>query len=1131
MPFKNLNINFTSFYNFQYYLFSSNNNHSIINLEQRKNYDAHFYDALKNKVIYLLEDILNIQIDENNKNNINDEQIKNGTTSEINDIYENKHTQNEIKKSEDKNSYNSSHIYSNADQKNLSSINKNKLIKIKTQKFCKENYFFHINKYFLKSLRKYNFQISKNQKNNHIYIPKTNIKILIQANYNLYMFMSNMIFDNVNKEEKYESFIGGNIPDESSYDINNHNIHNKHNHNICNNDNYHISAGSKIFNKNIEHIELLLNFKLKKKIDNQCYIGNIKKKKKKKHYKKDTRRLKKLCVQYEEKLDLFIYSAFTQNLYIDEIILQLSIEKEYKKKNIMYVHFKNENDHCDKYIVKEGLNHIKLNIINLLESKKISWKHFHYKVKYVFLVINNFALYHKIGVIPNKNLIQPFIKSYSKFIISNFIVIDHNKSNKNNIINTTTLGSNHCLYSNFFIDQLLSPLYIKIETLNSILNCKMLACFLNSTSLICDNINYIKLVINNNYNINYNNNNNLYQNQFLFSNTNMYHIENEDHKFIPNDFFKKNIHILINKMDEDPNYYKNEFFTSTDSILFYIEKNEEDNICIDQIKILNEDDINHLNEKNKNIHSVPGFSNNNYINHIDHSNYFLWNNQAYFNEYKQLLNHKNFEKVYAIISFMPSKKKKMNHYNVHDYLGKNKNIEHLTGQYEQINDNSTGTQNNNNISTLHTNHNNINNLYSIPNLCSDKITIKCIININLSNIRRKVRKTDTVKLLNVHFMGEIVFDHFNTHYDDKHVREDINEPKNEDNISSELYLNNQIFLEKTFNLVNIFHDRINTYRSKNGMMYELVMKLHNDNYPIYLKNLHVSILKNLNTHIKNTKIFFLNKNNDQKKYQTTYSIENQKMDIEHSDESNFTLCSEMESKEKVISFENHDISFVEQDNYFIDQVHINTVLKGGASIFFLFEVYYNNDIQNNDSSINYRDYQNTIGNIHITYVYKNETILKLLEKETIKEYMYKFHTLIPQFLLPINVSYNIPKTGMLHSNININISISNNINEDIYMKYYINTHNNHMHNSENQYNWLINGFQKKIIHISKNSSYNINLTITPLKVGLINFPPISYFLNINNNWIDITKILKKSENFQVIVSPSLQFTPKVWQIM
>ncbi|SBS85858.1 conserved Plasmodium protein, unknown function [Plasmodium malariae] len=238
---------------------------------------------------------------------------------------------------------------------------------------------------------------------------------------------------------------------------------------------------------------------------------------------------------------------------------------------------------------------------------------------------------------------------------------------------------------------------------------------------------------------------------------------------------------------------------------------------------------------------------------------------------------------------------------------------------------------------------------------------------------------------------------------------------------------------------------------------------------------------------------------------------------------------ENDRKKKIISFDEKGSSI--EEKYLYDEIEINSRINGGTSIFLLFEVTYDDMLEGKNNSMNLLNYENTIGNMNITYECGNQFIKKIYEKKK-KEYIYNFHVLIPQFLLPINVDYEIPKHGMLHSNINVKIVLLNKINEDIYMKYSVCIDNEKKKiNNEEQYSWLINGFKKRVLFISKNSEHVINLTIIPLKIGLINFPSIFYFIKLNNKWIEITKILKKSDNFQVIITPSLHFSPKIWQLV
>ncbi|CRH00269.1 conserved Plasmodium protein, unknown function [Plasmodium relictum] len=1014
LPLKDVNINFAHFQNYQYYLFSINNEQSILKLEEEKKYENYFFNLLeKNSVTFELVKKQVTNIIEQNK-------IK----SHIINRKEIHQKENKEVISKEKNNTKSFNSEISEKINILPKININKLIKFETKKFCKDNFVFEINHNFLKSLKKFNFSVSKNEKHNDIYIPKSHIKICVQSNYNFYIFVSSMIFGCVNKNEKNSHYL---------------------NENQCKKERSNYTEfTNKSSDLNIQHIETLLNLKVRE------YIY-----KKKKIIKGS--RIKNLFVEYNEYLDLFIFSSFTQDSFIDEIIIQLCSEKDNK---ILYLTF------CkDKYIIKNGLNIIKLNITNILESNKIMWKNFNFKIDYVFLIINDFAFYQKIGILPNGNLLTPFLNTYSNFIINNNVLIDTKK------------------YTNFFLNQLISPLYIKIKTLDSILDCKIITSYLNSTSLIYNNTNYIKLIIkNNDKNINYENANIDDESELIT--TKIYNKrENND---------LKNIKIVVNNKN-DISDESCENLNLGNSIIFYIEKNEDTQIH--NIKVLdgfyfNSEDRNFLHTKDDN--------------EIDKKNCLEKKDE---NKNKIKL-YENLNETYAVISFIP--KKVNNNINDENYKNYNNNINSEEGN---INDN----MNNYNI----INNDNYTN-------STDKLKMRCVLNINSLEKKRKERKSDMYKLSCVNYIGKIKFiDFINT-----------------EDISSRSCLNSQVIIEKTFELVNIFKEKINTYRSKNTMLYELIMKLHNDNYSIYLKNFSISILKKSITQIKNVKIFFLNNESIREKKMGCVMNKNDAFDLNDSSENDEYKTSEIyinDSNEKYMkksgelclnkqnsTSSNNNLSF--EENYFYDEININTHIKGGMSIFLLFEVLYHNIVNEKNNPNKCLNYENIIGDISIKYEYKNHFILKTL-KDKKKECIYKFNVLIPQFLLPINIHYDIPKCGMLHSPLNIKIVISNNINETICMKYYVCIDNAEKTNNENEYSWLINGFRKKVLFISKNSSYTINLKIIPLKIGLINFPPIYYFIKLNNKWIEITKILKKSENFQLIISPSLHFVPKIWELI
>ncbi|ETB57526.1 hypothetical protein YYC_04402 [Plasmodium yoelii 17X] len=182
ISFKNVNINFTSFQNYEFDLFSMTSQNSILKLEKNKNYYINFYNALEKDIItlnlFFKKELKDIKKNEENKNSPfdgNKKEIqllegKNNNTNKIS-ITHNESNQNKLK----------------------FLVNKNKLIKLETKKFCKDNYYFDINKKFLNSLKKYNFSVSKNEKNNIFYMPTEDIKIFVQSDYNLYIIRVKII--------------------------------------------------------------------------------------------------------------------------------------------------------------------------------------------------------------------------------------------------------------------------------------------------------------------------------------------------------------------------------------------------------------------------------------------------------------------------------------------------------------------------------------------------------------------------------------------------------------------------------------------------------------------------------------------------------------------------------------------------------------------------------------------------------------------------------------------------------------------------------------------------------------------------------------------------------------------------
>ncbi|CAD2092131.1 conserved Plasmodium protein, unknown function [Plasmodium vinckei brucechwatti] len=1061
ISFKNVNINFTSFQNYEFDLFSMTSQNSILKLEQNKSYYLNFYDALERDIItfnlFLKNQLKDSKENKENKN-IPFDANKKGTQFVRPD-----------------NNTNKVYLTHGEENQNKLKFLTNKMIKFETKKFCKDNYYFNINKKFLNSLKKFNFSVSKNEKNNIFYMPTEDIKIFVQSDYNLYMFVPNMVFGVNNKapnEKKNTTPSCDHINDIKECNINN-----------CTTKNnafkmYHLDT--LLANKIKEYAE-------KKNMETKTdkIQENVSSNKTSNTIKKNIR-IKNVCAEYDEYLDLFVFSAFTKNLNINNIILQLYSKEENK---YLYIKYSEGN-----YVIKDGLNLIKLNIINILESNKIKWENFCYKIKYVFLKIKNFALYQKIGILPNDNLMESFIKTYVNFINNNNIIINKHNS-----------------YTTFFLNQLVSPLYIKIKPLNSILNCKINASYINKTSLVYDNINYVKLVIKKRKRIQ-SKNKNLSEDIDItcdetdeVSNLNQSIIKNNPDqrsgKFIQVSVKNKNQTNECNDIKLYNTNVKDEILF-VDLITFYIEQNE--NIDIENLKILNDQEMDIIKHKDRNTHMDEETEVNNCNDNVaefNESSENDWNK-------KNNKTDKQLESTQAIISFIPRRKidseigsVKNNEQNMHDNLYKK--------------------------------------LYAKSSTSTDKIEIKCIINNDICGKKRKQRKTDIYKIKEVNYIGKIKIDNFINH----------------DQALTYTHLNNKLIVQKKFKLVNIFNEKINTYRSKNGMLYELILNLNNNNYSVFLKKFNIEILKKNITQIKNVKIFFLNneknEDSDSKSLQneiTSFHLKPPKIEIINKDtEKDLEMVEEKNiqpsnhvadtGKEICNNFNANIISDKENDETkpknFYDEISINSWIKGGESIFLLFEVQYKNIFDKEDNCINHLKYENAIGNINISYEYRNQNIYKIDKYE--KKYIYNLLVFIPQFLLSIDAHYDIPKTGILHSNININVILSNKINEDIYIKYFVCIDNNNSDEKQNncatKYNWLISGFKKQVVCIPKNSSHVINLMLIPLKVGLINFPPISYFIKLNNTWIEITQFLNKSENFQVIISPPLNITPQIWQLM
>ncbi|SBS85856.1 hypothetical protein, conserved [Plasmodium malariae] len=842
LSFINVNINFTVIQNYQYYLYSMNNQRSVLKMEQHKKYDEIFFNSLKKNIV-LPEEIVKMQVLDitqggkqwgtplNCLTECKAECVTNCMTEcfaeclpEVTDegmklpIHESqtKKVEGERKKKKKEKTIPTNRHYTQNGKinKNVATkMNRNKLIKLEKKEFCKDNYYFEINRYFLKSLKKYNFSLSTNERNNDIYIPNSGIKIFVQSDYNLYIFVSNMIFGNYDEKKMSNKWeFPSNEENKTS--------------NEQNNNSYYQMETNENMNANINHIETLLHMTMRK--------YKVKKK------TREILRIKKLCVQYDENLDLFIFSSFTQDLHIDNIIIQLYNERD---NNSLYLKF-----HRTKQIIKHGLNIIKLNVVNILESNKIIWKHFYYKINYVFLVINNFSFYQKIGILPNSSLVYPFLRAYSQFIINNYIIVDTKK------------------YANFFLNQLVSSLYVKIKTLDSILNCKLIASYLNSTSLVYNNVNYIKLIVRNNHK------------HMHYEDFELITIRRSDDKAGKE---VRNIKIFLQKAEgirsssrtanirsnsrtanicsnsrtanicsnirtanicsnsRTANICSNsrtanignnsgtanrnntlENHSVEDFIHFYIEKN--DNMQIEQMKILDDEEM--LLIKNS-----SSTSSNMSMHILNNEKYNLKKCSLKVKEKKDESHveaYKRIDNAYAIISFIPKR------INTNPITCNENCTESLKGE-----GNSSVVPLTDNLLISHNKSQNR----------TEKVKIKCIINIDLLRKKRRERRTDMYKLSNINYVGKIKFDDF----------------INREEITSNPCLNNQIIIEKTFDLVNIFKEKINTYRSNNGMLYELILKLHNDNYALYLKKFHITILKKYITQIKSTKIFLLNNEDNQ----------------------------------------------------------------------------------------------------------------------------------------------------------------------------------------------------------------------------------------------------------------------------
>ncbi|GAW81161.1 hypothetical protein, conserved [Plasmodium gonderi] len=1197
LSFKDINVNFTTFANHQYYLFFRNSSNSLLRIQHKKHHTHDFYSVLNKDIVisyrsvvhHVLQSVFSCEepFVENvemysffHNKGIREEEEK---CAKGENVQKSENCQNSENFQKSENCQNSENFQKSEKSENcehtgeqrvdkttkdrhrepsVATISKNKLIKFKAKQFCKSNYYFEPNEGFLKSLRRFNFSVCKNEEQGEMYIPESDIKVFVQSNYNLYLFISSMNFGIFGKDEEDQDH-------DREKEMNKNNVGNvdKENNQV------HYTTPSQM-----EHIGTLLRLR----------IQEYTQKKGKEHGEINRCRVRELCVQYDENIDLFVFSALSENLQIDSIIIQLYEEKENKK---IYIKFAKE-----KYIIKEGLNLIKLNVSSVLESNQINWKYFYYRINYVYLQINHFSLYQQMGILPSRNILTSFLSVYSNFINSNYTLLDCKK------------------YTTFFLNQLISPLYIKIKILHSILSCKMVASYLNSTSLVYDSTNYIKLIVSNNHwNMDLKKHNELISTERKKASLNKTNQEKASKNELLNRVIQpnsnksaeelkfttdmneqiKNIHIFVHTENQNIDLkYESEICTLTDSVFFFIEKN--DHIQITEPKVLIEEETCFNLREERNEYS------------------FKREEDTYHDScsYDQRDKKEKDEKPYAVISFVPVKTNccKMVNHKLCQNVSEISNNTHRSDIYDTFPSNCC--------------------LHSTNDM--NKVKIKCVLNIKLGEKKRKQRRTDLYKLSDVNYVGQMKFDKF------------INLEKK--NSSCILPLNNQIIIEKTFHLVNIFKEKINTYRSNNTVLYELNLKLHKDNYSLFLKKCHISISNKHITHIKRVKIFPPNihnveykpihiLNNDQNYFNDmsqlqSYTLSKRKQGMEpptgenqkddsiqevtkekmekklHEEnlemtkekmekklhEENLEMTKEkMEkklheenlemTKEKMEKRENNPLvpksdrsnesNIRKEVNYFNDEIDINSYIHGGTCIFLLFQVVYEDTLDDNDdeekNSTNLLNYESVTGKVSITYEYRNLFIMSTFARKQ-KKHLYSFDVFIPKFLLPIFVYYEIPKYGMIHTTINVKIVLSNNMREDIYMKYFVclekkhkiknnnhddnnnngnnsnnnnsNNNNSNNNNSNNNnvecndaYNWLINGFKKRVLFLPTNSSHTINLTVIPLKIGLINFPQIMYYVKLNDKWVEITQILEKSENFQVIISPPLHFSPKMWQLV
>ncbi|EUD67245.1 hypothetical protein C922_02395 [Plasmodium inui San Antonio 1] len=1131
--FKDVNINFAKVGHYQDYLFFLDTKNSLLQIEQDKYYGNDFFSSLGKDIVVSYRDVM--------------QHVMRSVATKAKMHLSTVHTQvlpqgggmirrGVPKEGEEIGGHSQKGTYRGTTTP--TKVDKNKVIKFERKVFYQNNYYFEPNAGFLKTLRRFNFSVSKNDEHGEIHIPHSDVKIFVQSNYNLYLFASNMLFGNFGEEDEAVD---------------------------C---------------TRLPHIGTLLRLKIQKYAQKQGKgTGN----------KAHPPRVKQLCVQYDENIDIFVFSALSQNLLIDNVMIELYDERENKK---LHLNFAKK-----KHVIKTGLNLIKLNISSILECSQIKWKNFYYKINYVFLQVNHFCFYQQLGILPNGNILTPFLNVYTEFIASNYILYETKK------------------YATFFLDQLVSPLYIKVKTLQSVLNCQLVASYLNDTSLVYNSRNYVKLIVSNSHR----HVDSREENEFISTQRDT--TEGDPHVDIRTTSSCnqiKNVHLFVhNKSQGSDLQHMSEKFTLPDSVFFVIEAN--DHVQISEPKVLKPEHT---------CFTKPG----------DTSECPVEKGEGdYHNRCDYGHRGESKKDSYAVISFVPVRTN-------------NPNV--VSSEMAEFNFNS---------------EKNLHSCYSAdgPYSNPDKVKIKCVINIDLGEKKRRQRKTDLYELSNVNYVGQTKFDHF------------INLEKGS---SSHPPFNNQIVIDKTFHLANIFNEKIKTYRSKNTMLYELILKLHKDNYSVFLKKFHVSIRNKGDTDITGAKIFLLNGDNGglvpshslgtgdnssnemaqlqaytlgagrpgekeaqqegeelKQEQEAKETGENDVMEVKESaegdlmevkgslkasvkddvreeinvrtndainhgmnhtinhgmddppdldttcvigvvgkdapaqgadtpnesDASNVNLWSANQMQESGASslslLSANDLNEEgggkrnpsNEVSYFYDEIDINSYIHGGMSLFFLFEVTYGgapksavHDDRNNgcDNDHNGRyDHQNgtnllihesMTGTLCVTYEYRSLLIIKPFERSP-NEYIYTLDVPIPPFLLPINVHYEIPKCGTLHTSLNVKIVLSNNMREDIYMKYFVyqeEREKNGQSEGDDEYNWLINGFKKKILFLPKNSSHVINLIILPLKIGLIKFPPILYYVKLNDRWVEVTEVLKKSESFQLIISPSLHFSPKVWQL-